>query len=210
MTELTDAADAVSDLEDALDQGFEDIDRSMRRFGFGIGPIEVLDMVGLDVANKGSMVMHEAVGDRMLPIDGLVRMIDAGRLGQKSGRGFYRYEKGRRKDVDRSVYELFGVDPRPVPDADIEKRLVYAMLNEAAQAVEEGVVRSPSDGDIGAGYGIGYPPFRGGPLRQLDDIGAARAVDALERLSQAYGDRFAPAPVLQQMAASNLRFHPNH
>ncbi len=84
------------------------------------------------------------------------------------------------------------------------------MLNEAARAVEEGVVRSPRDGDIGAVYGIGYPPFRGGPLRQLDEVGAARIVDTLERLAQAYGDRFAPAPVLLQMAKSNLRFYPTN
>ncbi len=188
----------------------EDIDRSMKRFGFPVGPITLLDEVGLDVAQKGSIVMHVAYGDRLTPIDGLGRMIDGGRLGRKNKRGFYRYNKGRRKEVDRTVYEVFGVDPRPVPNADIEKRLVYAMLNEAARAVEEGVVRSPRDGDIGAVYGIGYPAFRGGPLRQVDDAGAARIVDTLERLTQAYGDRFVPAPVLQQMAKSNLRFYPTN
>ena len=188
----------------------EDIDRSMKHFGFPVGPITLLDEVGLDVAQKGSIVMHSAYGDRMTPMDGLGRMIDAGRLGRKTKRGFYRYKRGKRKEVDRSVYELFGVDPRPVPNADIEKRLVYAMLNEAARAVEEGIVRSPRDGDIGAVYGIGYPPFRGGPLRQLDEVGAARIVDTLERLAQAYGDRFAPAPVLLQMAKSNLRFYPTN
>ncbi len=82
------------------------------------------------------------------------------------------------------------------------------MLNEAARAVEEEIVRSPRDGDIGAVYGIGYPPFRGGPLRQLDEVGAARIVDTLERLAQAYGNRFAPTSVLQQMAKSNSRFYP--
>ncbi len=188
----------------------EDIDRSMKHFGFPVGPITLLDEVGLDVAQKGSIVMHSAYGDRMTPMDGLGRMIDAGRLGRKTKRGFYRYGRGKRKEVDRSVYELFGLDPRPVPNADIEKRLVYAMLNEAARAVEEGIVRSPRDGDIGAVYGIGYPPFRGGPLRQLDEVGAARIVDTLERLAQAYGDRFAPAPVLLQMAKSNLRFYPTN
>jgi 3-hydroxyacyl-CoA dehydrogenase/enoyl-CoA hydratase/3-hydroxybutyryl-CoA epimerase len=188
----------------------EDVDRSMKRFGFPVGPITLLDEVGLDVAHKASLVMHEAFGDRLTPIDGLVRMIDDNRLGRKNGRGFYRYEKGKRKGVDQSVYDVFNVDARPVPDADIEKRLVFAMLNEAARAVEEGVVRSPRDGDIGAIFGIGYPPFLGGPLRQLDDLSAGHAVDTLERLAQAYGERFAPAPVLRQMADSNLRFHPNN
>ena len=95
-----------------------------------------------------------------------------------------------------------------MPNAHIEKRLVFALLNEAVRALDEGVVRSPRDGDIGAIFGIGYPPFRGGPLRQLDGLGAAHAADTLDRLSQAYGGRFAPAEPLRRMAESNLRFYP--
>lgn len=186
----------------------EDIDKAMKRFGFPVGPVTLLDEVGLDVAHKASLVMHQAYGDRLTPVVGLSRMLDAGRLGRKNGRGFYQYDKGKRKDVDQSVYEVFDVDPRPVPDLDIEKRLVFAMLNEAAQALDEEVVRSPRDGDIGAIFGIGFPPFRGGPLRHLDDLGAAHVVETLERLAQAYGDRMTPAPILQDMAASNRRFHP--
>ncbi|MCH7490732.1 MAG: fatty acid oxidation complex subunit alpha FadJ, partial [Gemmatimonadetes bacterium] len=122
-------------------------------------------------------------------------------------RGFYRYEKGKRRGVDSTAYDVFDIEPRPVPKADIEKRLVFSLLNEAARAVDEEVVRMPRDGDIGAVFGIGYPPFRGGPLRQLDDIGAGRAVGTLERLQQAYGERFVPAPVLSRMAESNARFY---
>jgi 3-hydroxyacyl-CoA dehydrogenase/enoyl-CoA hydratase/3-hydroxybutyryl-CoA epimerase len=187
----------------------EDIDQAGKRFGFPVGPVTLLDEVGLDVAHKASLVMHHAYGDRLTPVVGLSRMLDADRLGRKNGRGFYQYDKGKRKGVDQSVYEVFDVDPRPVPDLDIEKRLVFAMLNEAARALDEEVVRSARDGDIGAIFGIGFPPFRGGPLRHLDDLGAAHAVDTLERLAQAYGDRLTPAPILQRMAASNLRFHPN-
>ena len=187
----------------------EDIDRSMRRFGFPVGPITLLDEVGLDVALKASHVMHAAFGDRMTPIDGLARLVDRGCLGRKNGRGFYRYEKGKKRGVDPAAYEAFDVQPRPVPNPDIEKRLVFSLLNEAAAAVEEGVVRSARDGDVGAIFGIGYPPFRGGPLRQLDDIGAARSVGTLDRLCQAYGDRFAPVSALNRMAASNLCFYPN-
>jgi 3-hydroxyacyl-CoA dehydrogenase/enoyl-CoA hydratase/3-hydroxybutyryl-CoA epimerase len=90
----------------------------------------------------------------------------------------------------------------------IEQRLVYAMLNEAAMAVAEGVVRSPRDGDIGAIFGIGFPPFRGGPLRLIDDLGAARVVEVLTGLQQQYGERFTPAPSLVQMGLTNARYYP--
>jgi 3-hydroxyacyl-CoA dehydrogenase/enoyl-CoA hydratase/3-hydroxybutyryl-CoA epimerase len=185
----------------------EEIDGVIKRFGFPVGPITLLDEVGLDVAQKASSVMHRAYGDRMTPIDGLKRMIDDGRLGRKSGKGFYRYVKGKKQGVDEAVYELFKVEPSPVPESHVEQRLVLAMLNEAARAVDEKVVRSPRDGDIGAIFGIGFPPFRGGPLRHLDDIGAVRAVDTLEVLAGAYGDRFSPAPSLKRMAEQREPFY---
>jgi len=81
------------------------------------------------------------------------------------------------------------------------------MLNEAARAVGEGVVRVPRDGDIGAVFGIGFPPFRGGPLRHADDLGAGRIVAELERLTGQYGGRFAPCEVLQDQARRNTRFY---
>lgn len=185
----------------------DEIDRAMTRFGFPVGPITLLDEVGLDVAHKGSGVMHEAFGERLAPVEGLGRMVETGRLGRKNAKGFYRYEKGKKVEVDKSVYEIFRVEPNPVPESHVEQRLVFAMLNEAARAVGEGVVRSPRDGDVGAIFGIGFPPFRGGPLRHLDRIGAAEAVDVLERLAGAYGERFMPAPHLTHLAEGGQRFH---
>jgi len=91
----------------------------------------------------------------------------------------------------------------------IERRLVYILLNEAALAVAEGVVRSPRDGDLGAIYGIGYPPFRGGPLRYTDYLGAGDVVRALEALALAYGPRFTPAPSLLEMARNGAKFYPD-
>jgi 3-hydroxyacyl-CoA dehydrogenase/enoyl-CoA hydratase/3-hydroxybutyryl-CoA epimerase len=186
----------------------EEIDGVMKRFGFPVGPITLLDEVGLDVAQKASSVMHRAYGDRMSPIEGLKRMIDGGRQGRKSGKGFYRYEKGKRQGVDQAVYEIFQVEPSPVPETHVEQRLVLAMLNEAARALDECVIRSPRDGDIGAIFGIGFPPFRGGPLRYLDDMGTVRTVDTLEVLAGAYGDRFSPAASLKRMAEHGERFYP--
>jgi 3-hydroxyacyl-CoA dehydrogenase/enoyl-CoA hydratase/3-hydroxybutyryl-CoA epimerase len=112
--------------------------------------------------------------------------------------------------VDDSASSLLGVKAgAPPSDADAERRLVYAMLNEAARALDEGVVRSPRDGDIAAIFGIGYPPFRGGPLRTLDRTGPGRAVEVLEALARAYGERFTPAPVLARMARSGAFFYSN-
>lgn len=194
-------------LEDGVP--IEVIDETMVRFGFPVGPITLLDEVGLDVADKSSRVLFEAFGLRLHPMEGLKRMVEAGRLGRKSGRGFYRYDNGKRRGVDQSAYQLIGVRPGGnVPEADIESRMVHALLNEATRALDEGVVRSARDGDVGAVFGIGYPPFRGGPLRYLDTIGPQSAVDELRRLQRAYGDRFAPSPALERLAAAGGRFYP--
>jgi 3-hydroxyacyl-CoA dehydrogenase/enoyl-CoA hydratase/3-hydroxybutyryl-CoA epimerase len=187
----------------------EVIDQTMRQFGFPVGPIKLLDEVGIDVGLHASRVLHEAFGDRMKPLDGLEALVQAGRSGRKRGVGFYRYEKGRKRNVDREVYQVLGAKAgSSLPVEEIEQRMVYAMLNEAAMALDEAVVRCPRDGDVAAIFGIGYPPFRGGPLRSLDRIGTESALDTLELLEQRHGPRFAPAPVLTRMAAAGDTFYP--
>jgi 3-hydroxyacyl-CoA dehydrogenase/enoyl-CoA hydratase/3-hydroxybutyryl-CoA epimerase len=132
------------------------------------------------------------------------------RFGRKNGRGFYHYHKGHKTGVDDKAYEILGVARQEKNSpVTIEQRLVYIMLNEAAMAVAEGVVRSPRDGDIGAIFGIGYPPFRGGPLRYIDDLGAVNVVDTLRQLANAYGERFTPAASLVTMAEEGGRFYPS-
>ncbi len=186
----------------------EAIDRTMTRFGFPVGPIALLDEVGLDVAAKGGGVMHQAFGERLAPADAIGRMLADKRLGRKSGRGFYRYQDGKKSGVDADVYRLLSISPSDrVSPQTIEQRLVYAMLNEAAMAAGEGVVRSPRDGDIGAIFGIGFPPFRGGPLRMIDDLGAAQVVSTLRALEAEFGPRFAPAASLVAMAEHGGRFY---
>jgi 3-hydroxyacyl-CoA dehydrogenase/enoyl-CoA hydratase/3-hydroxybutyryl-CoA epimerase len=186
----------------------ESLDRTMTRFGFPVGPITLLDEIGLDVVLKASTVLHEAFGDRMKPMDGLGRMTQDGRIGRKSGSGFYRYEKGKKQEVDETAYEIVGAAPSTkVPREDVTLRMVYAMLNEAVRALDEGVVRVPRDGDIGAVFGIGYPAFQGGPLRYLDEVGARSAVETLEVLAEKYGDRFSPCPRLVRMAEAGERFY---
>jgi 3-hydroxyacyl-CoA dehydrogenase/enoyl-CoA hydratase/3-hydroxybutyryl-CoA epimerase len=186
----------------------EQIDGCMTSFGFPVGPITLLDEIGLDVARKASVVLHQAFGDRMKPNDAVATMVEQGRLGRKSGRGFYVYEGGERRGVDQAMYELIGAAAdSSVAAEDVEQRLVYSLLNEAAYAFDEGVVRSARDGDVAAVFGIGYPAFRGGPLRYMDDLGATQVQSTLERLRMRYGDRFAPAPLIGRLAGGDGRLY---
>ena len=186
------------------------IDRTMTRWGFPVGPVALLDEVGLDVAQKASRVMHDAFGERLAPSGVVGRMLEDGRLGRKNGRGFYIYHEGHKTGVDERVYRILGVKPlEGFVAEDVERRLVYLMLNEAAMAHDEGVVQNARDGDVGAIFGIGFPPFRGGPLRLIDELTAGSVVETLTRLQAAHGARFAPAPVLEAMAARGGRFHPD-
>jgi 3-hydroxyacyl-CoA dehydrogenase/enoyl-CoA hydratase/3-hydroxybutyryl-CoA epimerase len=186
------------------------IDRTMTEWGFPVGPVTLLDEVGLDVAQKASAVMYEAFGDRMRPSEAVSRMLGASRLGRKTGTGFYRYRGGHRAGVDETVYQLLGTRRIETAEATwVERRLIYTMLNEAAMAWSDGAVRSCRDGDIGALFGFGFPAFRGGPLRVIDDMGANRVVDALSELRDRYGERFAPAPALVDMANRGTRYYPS-
>lgn len=188
----------------------EEIDSMSVRFGFPVGPVTLVDEVGLDVALKVAGVMQEAYGDRLPPAPGpgIAALVKAGRLGRKSGRGFYVYKGGKKRGVDESVYTLLGIHPNGGPrPAEIMQRLVLGIVNEAARALGENVVQSPRDGDIGAIFGFGFPPFRGGPLRYADDLGAERVVTDLERLAERYGARFAPSEVLQEHARRGTKFY---
>jgi len=184
------------------------IDRTMTKFGFPVGPVALLDEVGLDVAEKAGGVMHEAFGERMKPAGALSRMLGGTRLGRKNGKGFYKYREGHKAGVDKTVYPLLGVRPGDADPELVERRLVYAMLNEAAMACAENVVRSPRDADIGAIFGIGFPAFRGGPLRMVDDLGAGKVVETLYHLQEQYGERFRPAPALLEMSRRSGRYYP--
>lgn len=186
----------------------EVLDRAMVRFGFPVGPMTLLDEVGLDVAVKSAAVMSEAYGDRMAPAPLLGRLLDAGHVGRKAGKGLFLYANGKKGEPDPRVYRLAGVAPlAAVDESAVERRLVHALLNEAARALDEGVVRQPRDGDIGAVFGIGFPPFRGGPLRMIDHLGAEAVARTLSDLAARFGSRFAPCEALAARAASGQRYY---
>jgi 3-hydroxyacyl-CoA dehydrogenase/enoyl-CoA hydratase/3-hydroxybutyryl-CoA epimerase len=196
-----------------LDEGvaIEAIDKAMSQFGFPVGPINLIDEVGLDIAGKSGAIMAEAFGGRMTPSTALRQVLGAGRLGRKGKQGFYVYdEKGKRGDVDESVYQLYpgGSKRRSEAKEEIQRRLSLAMVNEAARCLEEGIIRSARDGDVGAVFGIGFPPFRGGPFRHMDSVGIGEVVKQLEALNAKHQGRFAPAKLLMDMARDGRTFYP--
>ncbi|MBW8771890.1 MAG: hypothetical protein JF590_01135 [Gemmatimonadetes bacterium] len=185
----------------------DQLDRVLLKTGFPVGPAALLDEVGLVVAQKAGKVMHAAFGARLEPAPLLATMLADQRQGRKNGRGFYHYHADHKAGVDDSVYDLLGVRPKARDPKEIEERCLYAMLNEAAMAYAEGVVRSPRDGDMASIFGIGFPPFRGGPLRMIDHLGAANVVKTLERLAAKHGERFAPAPSFVAMARDGTTYY---
>ena len=191
--------------------GIEAIDEALVAFGFPVGPITLVDEVGLDVATKAGAIVAESFGARMAPNESLQRVIKAGRLGRKGKRGFYQYDDaGKKGGVDSSVYELLPSGQRRItmPADRIVTRCVYAMLNEAVLCLEDGILRSARDGDIGAVFGIGFPPFRGGPFRYIDRLGAAAVVATLDELEREFPGRYRAAGMLRSMAALGERFYP--
>jgi 3-hydroxyacyl-CoA dehydrogenase / enoyl-CoA hydratase / 3-hydroxybutyryl-CoA epimerase len=196
-----------------LDEGvsIEAIDGALMEFGFRVGPVTLVDEVGIDIAGKAGQVMTEAFPDRMIPSESLRRVVESGRTGRKGRKGFYRYdEAGKKHGVDETVYEILPTGARrsEVGALEIRDRTVLAMVNEALRCLEEGIIRSPRDGDIGAVFGIGFPPFRGGPFRYADTLGAASLLRRLEELEDRFPGRFAPAEILRDMAARGSRFYP--
>ncbi|MEO7217286.1 MAG: fatty acid oxidation complex subunit alpha FadJ [Gemmatimonadaceae bacterium] len=196
-----------------LDEGvaIETIDTALVNFGFPVGPITLLDEVGLDIAGKVGHIMFEEFGQRLAPSDSLQRVIDAGRFGRKSKKGFYLYDDaGKKGGIDSTVYDIFAPGRQRVemPEGEIQHRTVYAMLNEAARCLEEEIIRSPRDGDVGAVFGIGFPPFRGGPFRYMDSMGIDALLQQLDELNVRFPGRFEAAPILLQMARANSKFYP--
>jgi 3-hydroxyacyl-CoA dehydrogenase/enoyl-CoA hydratase/3-hydroxybutyryl-CoA epimerase len=197
-----------------LDEGasIEAVDSALTAFGFPVGPITLLDEVGIDVGGKVGVVLSEAFGARMAPSESLRRVVESGRTGRKGRLGFYRYdEAGKKGEVDPSVYEVLpgGAERRELPVAEMQNRCVLAMVNEAVLCLEEGVLRSPVDGDVGAVFGLGFPPFRGGPFRYVDARGASRVLDDLDQLNQRFPGRFAPSELLVEHARAQQRFYPS-
>ncbi|MGL6148060.1 MAG: fatty acid oxidation complex subunit alpha FadJ, partial [Plesiomonas sp.] len=164
-------------------EAIEHIDAALLDFGFPVGPITLLDEVGIDVGAKIAPILERELGERFAAPEAFAALLGDDRKGRKNGRGFYLYNskkklyrlKGQeKKEPDNNVYKVLGVQPNSSLDPQaLADRCVLMMLNEAARCLDEGIIRTPRDGDIGAIFGIGFPPFLGGPFRYMDRIGAA-------------------------------------
>ena len=158
-----------------------EIDRAAEAFGMPMGPVELIDSVGIDVALHVSKVLGAAM-NRPVP-DRLAQMVEAGQLGRKSGQGFYGWEDGK---VVKPRSEWSG------DSADIEDRLILPMVNEAVACLHDGVVGDPDLLDAGVIFGTGFAPFRGGPLYYARERGVAEIVARLDEFTDRYGERFTP------------------
>ena len=193
----------------------EEIDRMMKDFGFPMGPFELFDLVGIDVAAKITEVMREHLDEEQTNIsDSAATLVEAGLKGQKTSKGFYFYEpqpgkpEKKRTKFNSAIYRHFGGNNRTSFDADaVKERLGLMMVNEAIRCLEEGILLSAVDGDLGAVFGLGFPPFRGGPFRYVDQEGASAIRSRLQRLETEHGPRFAPSPLLVEHAENQTRFH---
>lgn len=197
-----------SESEFLLEEGAtpEQIDRVMEGFGFAMGPLAVRDLAGNDVGfliRKGRKLPAD---ERFSPI--LERLVADGRLGQKAGKGFYRYE-GRTRISDPAVVSLIeqvsrdlGIERRAIPDEEILERLLHPLVNEGAKILDEGIALRPGDIDVVYVYGYGFPAWRGGPMYWAEEAGLGAVVRTMERLAPTHGARWRPAPLLQRLVAS--------
>ena len=189
----------------------EDVDRAAESFGMPMGPLRLVDEVGVDIARHAGETLHEAFGERMAPSDPLVALGSTDRLGKKGGLGFYRYEDGEEKGVDPEIYAALGTAVPPeratMEERDIRARLVLMMIGEAARILDEGVVNRAADVDLGMVMGTGFPPFRGGLLRYADDIHPRSLVARMEEYRERLGARFEPPPLLVRLAEQDRQFY---
>ncbi|HKJ03283.1 MAG TPA: 3-hydroxyacyl-CoA dehydrogenase NAD-binding domain-containing protein [Longimicrobiales bacterium] len=190
----------------------DEVDHAALDFGMPMGPLRLVDEVGIDVSNHAGTSLHEALGDRLAPAPALVALGASGRLGRKGGLGFYVYDAGKDKGVDPEVYGVLGAAVPAerggsVAPEVIRRRLVIQMINEAARVLADGIVASAEELDLAMIMGTGFPPFRGGLLRFADTLHARGVLDRLRTLHGIHGERFAPARLLEELASSDRTFY---
>jgi 3-hydroxyacyl-CoA dehydrogenase/enoyl-CoA hydratase/3-hydroxybutyryl-CoA epimerase len=179
----------------------EDVDRAMVAFGFPVGPFVLYDEVGLAVALHAGASVARAFGERIPPAHVVADLVAAGQTGRKAGAGFYLWRKPSRLPgiLDRRASRVpnpavYRGRPRKTgTDRSVQDRLALLFVNEAVRCLDEGVLRSATDGDLAAVLGLGFPPFRGGPFHYADSIGAQRLASTLRALAVAHGSRYEPA-----------------
>jgi 3-hydroxyacyl-CoA dehydrogenase/enoyl-CoA hydratase/3-hydroxybutyryl-CoA epimerase len=193
-----------------LEEGnsIESIDKAMVDFGMPMGPMALLDEVGIDVAAKVAKILGAAFGDRMEPSRVVETLYADGRYGKKNGKGLYIYEAGKRQGPDSSVYKLLQIKAIHPADATMVcDRMIFAMVNEAAMILDEKIVASAGELDLAMIMGTGFPPFRGGLLRYADKLGLPYILARLDDLAQKHGKRFLATAALRKLAEQDGKFY---
>jgi 3-hydroxyacyl-CoA dehydrogenase/enoyl-CoA hydratase/3-hydroxybutyryl-CoA epimerase len=188
----------------------EFIDKACLKFGMPMGPLHLIDEIGIDVAEKVAKILGQAFGVRAEAAPMMHKVVEAKKLGKKNGTGFYIYDSsGKKLHADKNLYQIIGLpSPKnPFTEEEIVNRVLFPMVNEAALCLEEGIVTTPEAVDLGMIMGTGFPPFRGGLLRWADSVGIAKIVDDLEVMSTKFGPRFKPSNPLRNMAKTNRTFY---
>jgi 3-hydroxyacyl-CoA dehydrogenase len=200
-----------------LDEGAtpQQVDGALQKWGMAMGPFTMYDMAGNDI---GWEIRKRRAKERPDFVYGKFadRIPEKGWFGQKTGRGWYRYEPGSRKPIpDREVEDMLakyrqemGYKPRPISDDEIVERCIYALANEGAHILEEGIALRASDIDMVYLTGYGFPPYRGGPMFYADTVGLDKVLAAIERFQKGYhGEQWKPAPLLGRLAREGKRFN---
>ncbi len=194
-----------------LEEGntIESLDKAMVDFGMPMGPMALLDEVGIDVAAKVAGILSEAFGERMDKSTVVEKLYADGRHGKKNRKGLYLYDDdGKRKGPDSSVYKVLGVrNPHPADEKAVVERMILAMINEASLILDEKIAGSAGELDLAMIMGTGFPPFRGGLLRYADALGTPYILGRLDELSSRYGKRFRPNEPLKRLASRDGKFY---
>lgn len=186
----------------------EDLDKAGTDFGFPVGPITLIDEVGIDVSMHVMDTMFKAFPDRVKMHPAIEKMKKSERQGRKNNKGFFIYRDGKKMGADASAYIEFDVVAKGTSATaqEIQDRLVSIFVNESARCLEEGIIPTAYEGDVGSVFGIGFPPFRGGPFKYLDHVGVKACVEKLSALGQELGPRFTPAQLLKDYATKDQKF----
>lgn len=193
-----------------LEEGarIEDLDSAMKKFGFPVGPVALLDEVGIDVGAHVAEVLGETFEERGAKTSKkAAELKEKNYLGRKNRRGFYKYEEEskKKKEINIQIYDFFGgIDRKSFSDEEIQQRLALVMVNEAVYCLQEEILQNPGDGDLGAILGLGFPPFLGGPFRYVDRESPEKIIERMEILRTKHGDRFKPADLLVEKKGSTF------